>query len=248
LTQTVFISDLHLSPERPDINRLFFDFLERITAATDRLYILGDLFEYWIGNDAANALGQTQVLAALHDLTRKGIPVHVMRGNRDFLLNEAFSQATGCELISDPSVVEIYDRPTLLTHGDRLCTDDHKHQQFRDLVDDPEWQRWFLAKPVSERIRLATDARSRSELNKSITAMEIMDVNPAAVSAALRQHGVDLMIHGHTHRPAFHDVIMGRTRACRIVLGDWFQHSNMLRWRPPADIAFAADSDAVNRA
>lgn len=244
--QTVFISDLHLSPDRPDMKRMFFDFLERMTAATDCLYILGDLFEYWIGNDAADALGQTEVLAALRDFTRKGIPVHVMRGNRDFLLNEEFSRATGCELISDPSVVEIYGRPTLLTHGDRLCTDDHKHQRFRDLVDDPEWQRWFLAKPISERILLATDARSQSELNKSNNSMKIMDVNPVAVSGALRQHGVDLMIHGHTHRPAFHDVTMGQTRARRIVLGDWFQHSSILCWRPPADIAFAPDTDAVN--
>jgi UDP-2,3-diacylglucosamine hydrolase len=247
LTQTLFISDLHLSRDRAAVNKLFFDFLDQGTRDTDCLYILGDLFDYWIGNDAAQTLGQTEVLEALHGLTHRGVPVRVMRGNRDFLLDREFARVTGCELLPDPAVVQIYGRPALLTHGDRLCTDDHKHQQFRDMVDDPEWQHWFLAKPVSERISLATDARSRSEFNKSITAMDIMDVNPGAVVRALQEHGVDLMIHGHTHRPAFHNLTIEHVPARRIVLGDWHHEASVLRWRPPDDLAFAGDPGGDNR-
>jgi len=228
---TLFISDLHLSPTRPRIVEAFFGLLESEAAGADALYILGDLFEYWIGDDAAQPLGYEPVIRAIRGLSDAGIPVYFMRGNRDFLVGARFAADTGCQVLSDPTVIDLYGEPTLLMHGDFLCTDDIEHQKFRRMVDDPDWQRDFLAKPVETRMQMARDARVQSREHKDSVTMEIMDVNADAVHRAFENHGIRLLIHGHTHRPAIHDA-GDETGRRRIVLGDWYEHSSILRCTP----------------
>jgi len=229
---TLFISDLHLSPGRPQIARLFLALLEGEARRADALYILGDLFEYWIGDDAAEALGYTPVIRSLRALTATGVPVYFMRGNRDFLVGGRFARESGCRILPDPGVIDLYGEAVLLMHGDFLCTDDTEHQQFRAMVDDPAWQRQFLEQPVEARMRRAEQAREQSREHKDSLSMTIMDVNPASVRRAFHDHGVKLMIHGHTHRPAIHDGGPAGTR--RIVLGDWYEQSSILRCTPGA--------------
>lgn len=225
---TLFVSDLHLSPQRPHISDLFFQLLRGEARRVDALYILGDLFEYWIGDDAAEVLGYTPVIDHLRELSESGVPTYFMHGNRDFLAGDAFAQDTGCEILPDPSTIDLYGENVLLMHGDSLCTDDVEHQEFRAMVADPHWQREFLRKPVETRMEMAEFARQQSNEHKSTLSMEIMDVNVASVREAFQRHGVHLMIHGHTHRPAVHDE--GNTR--RIVLGDWYEQSSILRCEP----------------
>jgi UDP-2,3-diacylglucosamine hydrolase len=225
---TLFVSDLHLAPKRPHSSELFFQMLRGEARRADALYVLGDLFEYWIGDDAADTLGYTPVIRQLRKLTESGVPLYFMRGNRDFLAGRGFAAATGCEILPDPTTVDLYGERVLLMHGDSLCTDDVEHQKFREMVDDPDWQREFLRKPVETRMEMAESARSQSNEHKSSLSMEIMDVNRDAVRRTFGHHGVRLLIHGHTHRPAFHDD--GDTR--RIVLGDWYEQSSILRCRP----------------
>jgi UDP-2,3-diacylglucosamine hydrolase len=225
---TLFISDLHLSPERPGITESFISLLQGEARHADALYILGDLFEYWIGDDAAEPLGYASVIREIRALADSGVPVYFMRGNRDFLIGDRFAADTGCVTLSDPAVVDLYGQRVLLMHGDFLCTDDTEHQAFRRTVDDPDWQREFLARPVEARMQMARDARAQSRAHKDSLSMEIMDVNEEAVRRAFEDHGVKLMIHGHTHRPAIHDGGgPGGTR--RIVLGDWYEQSSILR-------------------
>lgn len=227
---TLFISDLHLSPRRPGIAESFFSLLQGEARRADALYILGDLFEYWIGDDAANPLGYSPVIDQLRALSDSGVPVYFMRGNRDFLAGDRFAADTGCRILPDPTVIDLYGEPVLLMHGDFLCTDDTAHQEFRRTVDDPGWQRGFLSKPIEARMQLAQEAREHSREHKDSVTMEIMDVNDDAVHRAFDEHGVRLMIHGHTHRPAVHDDGAGGTR--RIVLGDWYEQSSILRCSP----------------
>jgi UDP-2,3-diacylglucosamine hydrolase len=222
---TLFISDLHLTPERPKIAELFFDLLREEASRADALYILGDLFEYWIGDDAAETLGYGPVLQSIRALSDSGVPVYFMRGNRDFLVGSDFEAATGCRVLPDPTVIDLYGQRALLMHGDYLCTDDVEHQRFRATVDDPDWREDFLDKPVEARMQMARDARARSRAHKENVTMEIMDVNSAAVEQAFQAHDVRLMIHGHTHRPAVHNGDDTR----RIVLGDWYEQSSVLR-------------------
>jgi len=242
---TLFISDLHLSAERPDITELFFDFLAREARAAEALYILGDFFEYWIGDDAVEQPEYRSVVAALRALTDAGIPVHVMHGNRDFLLGERFARASGCRLIPDPTRIDLYGTPTLLMHGDTLCTDDVDYLAFRRMVRDPAWQRAFLARPAAERNAMARGAREQSRVSTAGKPPEIMDVTREAVLEALRAQRVRHLIHGHTHRPAEHVFDLDGAPARRIVLGDWYRQGSVLRcdaraWRldtlalPPA--------------
>lgn len=229
---TLFISDLHLTPDRPKATELFLDFVEIEANRAEALYILGDLFEYWIGDDAATHIGHRDIIHSLRRLKDGGIPTHFMPGNRDFLIGEHFSLETGCVLLEDPSVVELYGERVLLMHGDRLCTDDNAHQQFRALVDQPSWREEFLAKPIEERVRLATDARAQSEFNKSLLMMEIMDVNQIAVESVMRDFSVRTLIHGHTHKPAIHQFRLDGNQVRRIVLGDWYEQRSVLRYSP----------------
>lgn len=228
---TLFISDLHLTPRRPRIVELFFRMLQGEAGRSDALYILGDLFEYWIGDDAAETLGYASVVQHIRALSDSGVPVYFMRGNRDFLVGRQFADDAGCRILADPTVIDLYGEPVLLMHGDFLCTDDVEHQRFRAMVDDPGWQRGFLSQPVEARMQMAENVREQSKEHKNSVAMEIMDVNPAAVRQTFDEHGVRLLIHGHTHRPAIHDD--GEPQGTRrIVLGDWYEQSSVLRCSP----------------
>jgi UDP-2,3-diacylglucosamine hydrolase len=224
----LFISDLHLDRRRPEIIALFHEFLRSEARQAGALYILGDLFEAWIGDDAVPA--SDPVLSALRELTASGVPVRVMRGNRDFLLGPGFEAATGATLLPDPTTIAIDGEPVLLLHGDALCTDDHEYQQFRAQVREPAWQAWFLGLGIDERIAYATRARQESSSRNQAIDDYLMDVNAGAVEQVLRDHGLRTMIHGHTHRPAVHELRIGGAEARRIVLGDWYDQGSVLRW------------------
>jgi len=229
---TLFISDLHLTAARPLINELFFDFLEREARAADALYILGDFLEYWIGDDALTQVEYRPIAENLHALTAAGTPVYLMRGNRDFLLGSGFEQETACRLIDDPTVIDLYGTRVLLMHGDTLCTDDVDYLAFRKMTRAEPWQRDFLAKPIQDRDNIARGHRELSRQSTAQKAPEIMDVTQGAVVAAMRQHGVRHLIHGHTHRPGEHVFDLDGKPARRTVLGDWYRHGSVLRCSP----------------
>jgi len=226
---TLFISDLHLDPSRPGITKLFLEFLRTDARRAENLYILGDFFEAWIGDDDPDP-HHGLVMSALKELTGHGLPVYFMHGNRDFLVGDAFAGKTGVNILPDPTVLDLYGRPTLLMHGDTLCTDDLDYQKVRTMFRDPAWQRSFLAKSLDERRAFAARARTESKVQTATKAEYIMDVNPGAVEKALREHGVTRLLHGHTHRPAVHRFQAGGREAQRIVLGDWYEHASCLRW------------------
>jgi UDP-2,3-diacylglucosamine hydrolase len=218
---TLFISDLHLQDSRPEIQQWFLDFLNGAARQAEALYILGDLFEYWIGDDALSPLAAELALVTSR-LDAGGVASYFIHGNRDFLLGKDYARRAGLRLLPEESVIDLYGRPTLLLHGDTLCTDDIEYQAFRRQARDPAWQAAVLAQSVEERMRMAQAARDASMKHTGSATMEIMDVNEAAVQAAFRRHGVQRMIHGHTHRPAFHrHELADDTVAERIVLADW---------------------------
>ena len=224
----LFISDLHLSSSRPKINQVFFQFLrERAVRARD-LYILGDLFEYWAGDDDIGDPFNAQVVAALAECARGGTRILVMHGNRDFLFGPAFAQASGAQLVDDPVVLDLFGKKTFLTHGDALCTDDREYQAFRAEVRSESWKRVFLAQPLSERKKQIEALRARSEIEKKRKPAEIMDVNAGAVRDAFHKHGVTRMIHGHTHRPGHHELEVDGRRCERWVLPDWYGRGGYL--------------------
>lgn len=225
---TFFISDLHLDPARPQITALFQDFLHGEARTAEALYILGDLFEAWIGDDDPNP-HHAEVIAGLHELAASGVPLYFMHGNRDFLIGGDFAHRAGCTLLPDPTLIDLYGTPALLLHGDTLCTDDLAYQEFRRMVRDPVWQREFLAQPLAARQAFADRARATSQNETRQKAETIMDVNPDAVTAAMRRHRTLLMIHGHTHRPAVHEFSVEEQPATRIVLGDWYEQGSILR-------------------
>ena len=226
---TLFISDLHLDPARPDITRQALDFLADETRGIDALYILGDVFEAWVGDDDPEP-EKRRVIAALKGLTGAGLPCFFMHGNRDFLVGEGFAAASGCTLLADPTVVELYGTKVLLMHGDTLCTDDHEYQAFRQMVRNPAWQQLMLAKPLHERLMLAKQLRETSAASMAGKSMEIMDVNQDAVADAMRSQGVYTLLHGHTHRPAVHRFEVDGQEAVRIVLGDWYTQGSAVCW------------------
>jgi len=226
---TLFISDLHLDAERPAVTELFGRFIEEEAAGADALYILGDLFEAWVGDDDPSEVGAfvADGLRALHD---RGVPVSFLRGNRDFLLGEAYARRAGIAILPDPAVVVLYGKPTLLMHGDLLCTDDTAYQQFRAQTRNPEWQRRFLAQPLPARLAFAEQARAASRAHQAGLqaqgAMDaITDVAPTTVAATFARYGIHTLVHGHTHRPAIHSHADGT----RIVLGDWYDQGSVLR-------------------
>jgi len=226
---TLFISDLHLCGARPAITRLFLEFLQRRARTARALYILGDLFEYWIGDEAVEQPEFRPMIDGLRQLTAGGTPVFVMHGNRDFLMGNRFEQACGCRLLVDPARLDLHGVPTLLMHGDTLCTDDVEYMQFRTQVRNPAWQKAFLAKPVAEREAIVRNYREISKASTAAKKPEIMDANPRAVEAVMREHRVHRMIHGHTHRPREHVFSLDGQPARRMVLGDWYEQGSVLR-------------------
>jgi UDP-2,3-diacylglucosamine hydrolase len=227
MSVTLFISDLHLDPERPEVTGLFVNYLEKLAGHADALYILGDLFEAWIGDDD-DSLPGLAVSKALRHCTAGGTPVYLMHGNRDFLLGEDFARHSGCTMLDDPAVIDLYGTRTLLMHGDTLCTDDTAYMQFRSQVRNPAWQSALLARPLEERRTLAQEMRAASRQQNSGKPEAIMDVNERAVSAAMTRHGALRLIHGHTHRPAIHALLVAGKPAQRMVLGDWYDQGSVL--------------------
>ncbi len=225
----LFISDLHLESARADGVEHFVDFVGREGPAADRLYILGDLFEAWIGDDDPDP-GLRPVHAALRRLTRSGTPCHFMHGNRDFLIGERFAAETGCRLLGDYETIEVHGTTILLTHGDLLCTDDKRYMTLRGTVRDPAWQAEFLAKPLAERRTIADDLRQLSRTEIAAKPEDIMDVNQSSVEETMRRFGVSVLLHGHTHRPAVHEFEIDGSRAVRIVLGAWHDSASIVRW------------------
>jgi UDP-2,3-diacylglucosamine hydrolase len=226
---TLFISDLHIDASRPAILAQFLAFLQAEATRAEALYILGDLFESWIGDDAPDP-AQAAAIAGLHALTSRGVPCFVMHGNRDFLLSRQFCEASGARLLPDPLIVTLYGEPVLVMHGDALCTDDRAYQRLRTTVRDTDWQRQFLALSIVARQALAGAARAGSQAHTQAMKHSITDVNADTVALALRGAGTSTLLHGHTHRPAIHALeVDGRPRT-RIVLGDWYEQGSLLRW------------------
>ncbi len=226
---TLFVSDLHLEADRPDVGNQFLEFLESETRTATALYILGDLFEAWVGDDDPNP-HYANIKNALQAVVDAGVPVYFMHGNRDFLIGNGFARDTGVLILDDPVVVDFYGTKTLLSHGDVLCTDDVQYQQIRRMTRDPEWQAMMLAKPLEDRIAIARNAREESQQRNATLDESIMDVNDEAVKAFIREHEADVLLHGHTHRPAVHSVDLGDREARRIVLGDWYDQGSVVRW------------------
>jgi len=216
----LFISDLHLDPARPDVAQAFFHFMENEAPQAEALYILGDFFEAWIGDDLQHPFVEG-VKQSLRTLTNNGTPVYLMHGNRDFLIGDQFCNETGCQLLEDPILVELYDRKVLLMHGDTLCTNDIDYLAFRGMVRNPNWQKDFLSKPLQERLAIAENIRAASKEKTSELQYEIMDVTQSEVEKVMTEQNVQLLIHGHTHRPAVHKLEVNGKTAERVVLGDW---------------------------
>ena len=228
---TLFISDLHLDDSRPGTTALLQGFLQDEAVDADALYILGDLFEFWLGDDVPSKCS-VEVATALSRLTDKGVPCYFMHGNRDFLLRHDYAKSAGMTLLPEEHVADLYGEQVLLMHGDSMCTDDIPYQQFRAMVRDSTWQESFLAMSPQERLQIALQARDASAEHKGNVSMDIMDVNHGEVVAAFDRHGVYKMIHGHTHRPAVHDIESDGKTVQRIVLGDWYTQGSVLRVKP----------------
>lgn len=229
MSHTLFISDLHLCHTRPAINSLFERFLRDIAPQAEALYILGDFFEYWAGDDDLVEPFHTAIAQQLSALAQSGTRLYLMHGNRDFLIGEAFQHAAHITLLPDPTLIDLYGQPTLLMHGDTLCSDDVEYQKFRLMVRSPQYQQAVLAKPLAERKAMIEALRKKSEEEKSYKTEAIMDVNAEAVADVLRKHGYPRLIHGHTHRPAMHVHSVDGKSCERWVLTDWYNAGGYLR-------------------
>jgi UDP-2,3-diacylglucosamine hydrolase len=226
---TLFISDLHLEGARPEIGAQFLTFLQQEAVRAEALYILGDLFEYWIGDDDPNR-HYADMKMAIRTVADGGVPVFFMHGNRDFLIGERFAAETNVQLLPDPYRFELYGEDVLLSHGDALCTDDLKYQEVRAITRNPAWQAMMLKKPLEERQAIARQARADSMAHGGSIDPQISDVNQGAVKQLFRAHGVRILLHGHTHRPAVHRFQLDGAPATRIVLGDWYEQGSVVRW------------------
>ncbi|WP_256383015.1 UDP-2,3-diacylglucosamine diphosphatase [Photobacterium toruni] len=224
---TLFISDLHLSAERPDITACFLRFMAEETHHIDALYVLGDLFEMWIGDDEDSPFLR-QVKQAFKTLTDAGTPCYFIHGNRDFLIGKRFSRQTGITLLPEHTVVDLYGTPTLILHGDTLCIEDQAYQRYRKKVHNPVIQWLFARLPLSYRVKVGDKFRSNSGKNNQTKSQSIMDVTQTEVVRVMRDANVTQMIHGHTHRPDIHDFDIDGMPAQRIVLGDWYDHGSVL--------------------
>jgi UDP-2,3-diacylglucosamine hydrolase len=224
----LLISDLHLEAGDTETIGRFVALLDGEARGASALYILGDLFEAWIGDDDDDPRLEP-IVGALRRLTQAGVACAVMHGNRDFLLGRRFCEVTGCRLLGDYERIELFGQPVLLTHGDLLCTDDTRYMTLRAQLRAPQWQRDFLAKPLAERRRIAGDLRKLSATEIAAKDEYIMDVNQAAVERTMREHDVTLLVHGHTHRPAVHRFTLDGRPATRIVLGAWHERPQIAR-------------------
>lgn len=228
-----FISDLHLDDRKPGIHKLLTGYLHHQARDAEMLYLLGDIFEYWLGDDVSIPQYQ-DICEELAELSSLGIRLCFMRGNRDFLVGEEFGRKTGATLLPDPQIITLNGQQTLISHGDLLCTDDIEHQKFRELVNQPEVQQRLLSLPAEQREEMARQLRSMSRSNQENSSdggkgMEIMDVNQQTVESEMRNAGVQLLIHGHTHRCAMHDFSLDGEQARRVVLADWHEnHGSVL--------------------
>lgn len=225
--KTLFISDLHLDESHPDIAEIFLTFLKNDAMEAEALYILGDFFEAWIGDDDLSPFNQ-KIIAALHDATQKGLPIYFMHGNRDFLIGKKFLKATGCQLLPEEYVVNLYGVPTLLMHGDTLCTLDVKYLKFRKKSRTWLYKTLASFKSLASRRAIVARMREASKKHTSTTASYIMDVTQAEVERVMQKHQVQHLIHGHTHREAMHRFELNGRPATRTVLGAWHEHGNML--------------------
>jgi UDP-2,3-diacylglucosamine hydrolase len=225
---TYFISDLHLSADRDDINQCLFKFLSEQAPKAEALYVLGDLFEVWIGDDDQNSF-TLNIAKAFHALSQSGVPVYFIHGNRDFLIRQRFAKQAGFKILPEQLVIDLYGEPTLIMHGDELCTKDIDYQAFRKKARSWWWPRIMLSLPLSIRCKLAKKGRAISKQKQSKLNQEIMDVTPQEVVSVMQAHGVVKMIHGHTHRPAIHQLQVNNQHAQRIVLGDWYDQGSILQ-------------------
>lgn len=232
---TLFISDLHLDPERPEVTRLFGEFIDGEAHSADALYILGDLFEAWVGDDDPSEPG-VFVAAKLRALADSGVPVYFQHGNRDFLVGHDFARRAGMTLLPENAVIVLHGKPALLMHGDTLCTGDIAYQAFRAQTRDPAWRAQFLAQPLAARLAFAAQARAASQQRQQAMKQDdrtqfetVTDVSPAAVRETFARYGIDTIIHGHTHRPAVHALDVDGRNCERVVLGDWYTQGSVLR-------------------
>lgn len=228
---TLFISDLHLSADRPDITDCFLTFMKEDTKGIDALYVLGDLFEMWIGDDDDSPFHQ-QIKTAFRQLTDSGIPCYFIHGNRDFLVGKRFSDETGVQLLPEHTVIDLYGKPTLILHGDTLCTLDEAYQRYRKKVHNRFIQWLFFRLPLAWRQNIGEKLRSNSGMANQAKREDVMDVTPDEVVKIMAQFGVRAIIHGHTHRPAIHNLSVENQPAVRTVLGDWYDHGSVLVCNP----------------
>ncbi|NOZ54748.1 MAG: UDP-2,3-diacylglucosamine diphosphatase [Gammaproteobacteria bacterium] len=224
---TLFISDLHLSADHPDTIERFLEFMSLVACHSSTLYILGDLFEVWVGDDHIDS-ELIPVISALRKYTKNGNQLFVMHGNRDFLLGPQFEKLTGCIILSDPHVIKLNGIKTALSHGDMFCTDDIDYQVFKSKVRTPEWQQMFLAQPIEKRTEYAFSVRNKSKTDTNIKPPEIMDVNQSSINQQLRALSVTQLIHGHTHRLNTHQFTLDNQVMVRYVLGDWHKCGSVL--------------------
>ena len=227
--RTLFVSDVHLNSSRPDIVRAFIEFLGHKARHADALFILGDLFDEWLGDDDDKP-PHGQVSDALAALTGTGLPVSIVQGNHDFLLGKKFAKRSGCKLLGDDTVIDVYGTPTLIMHGDTLCTRDVDYLAFRKMARNPIMQKMFLTLSLDKRAEQAAKIRRESSDDTALKSEEIMDVTPEAVDKVMDKYNVRHLIHGHTHRPAIHDFALNDRQATRIVLGDWYEQDSVLIW------------------
>ncbi len=224
MRRTLFISDLHLSATQPEITAEFFEFLDtQLTEEVDALYILGDFFEVWVGDDANEPLSD-DIAARLKSISESGIKVYFIHGNRDFLVGKKYEEQSGMTLLPEQTVIDLYGTPTLLLHGDEMCTQDVEYQKFRKKSRGWWWPRLMLSMPLWYRRRVARNARIKSKMSQQNKRAEILDVEPSSVDKTFAEHKVRLMIHGHTHRPAIHC----HGANTRIVLGDWYSQASYI--------------------
>ena len=229
----LFISDLHLHQTRPEVTSVFQKFIDKLLALSTpnhELYILGDLFEFWIGDDYEDPL-YSEITNQLKNLVKSGIKTYLMHGNRDFLIGENFLSKTGIELLKEPTIFSYKDKNIMLSHGDQFCIDDIEYQAYRKIVRNREWQRSFLSFPIDKRLNILNEARDASIQSQEMKPNAIMDVNENEVAAVIQKNNIDILIHGHTHRPRSHTIDIGTKQSVRLVLGDWSASSTkIIKW------------------